>query len=162
MISINTRLIDSEINGFCLPDITRAEAAELTPLLFKYNDLVHITIEKPIKPGTEEQNRTAHALMGALFDSGMHSSPALTLPEFKLWAKISFGPCYDWEYDGHAVRVPKSWRDFNKRERTDFISRLLDYIANVGAESDSKIQQIIVGLSEGDGDHDYTNNCGRG
>ena len=121
---------------------------ELSKLNYKYGGVVNVKISKPVSPGSEEQNRAAHSLMGALFDTGMHSSPALTPGEFKLWCKIQFGPCMDWQYEGHPVKVPKSWADYAKQERAEFITRLLDYIDRIGAMADRKIQEILAGMDE--------------
>lgn len=121
---------------------------ELTKLYVKYKGMVNVKVMRPLEKGTNEQNRAAHSLMNAVFDTGMHSSPALTQAEFKLWCKMSFGPVFDWEIDGVPVKVPsKSWADYTKEERCNFITRLLNYTDLIGAYgASSKVREIIDGM----------------
>jgi hypothetical protein len=125
---------------------------ELTTLYKKYKGTVSINIGRPIASKTDAQNKAVHALMNAVFDTGMHSSPALTQGAFKLWCKMQFGPCFDWEMDGVPCKIPsKSWADYTIEEATTFISRFLDFIDRIGAYAASKdVQRIIDGMHKGD------------
>jgi hypothetical protein len=122
---------------------------ELSALLKKYDDEVYMQISKPMSPGSEAQNRAAHALMAGYFATGLHSSPAKNIAEFKLYCKLQWGPTFYWEYQGQACRVPKSWASYSKQERQYFIDCLLADIHQSGAAAESeKIQEILKGLDD--------------
>ena len=146
MINQNCKLISVDILAHRF-SIEIADP-ELSKLNYKYGGEVHIQISKPEREKTIQQMKTIHALLNAIFDSGMSSSPAETPTQFKLWAKMEMGVCYDWEYEGKPVRVPESVARYSKQQLSDFISRILDYIDRIGAMADRKIQEIITGMDE--------------
>lgn len=123
-------------------------APELDALLIKHKNEVHIKISKPVTPGTEEQNRAAHALLTAFYVSGFASIPDnCTLAEFKVRKKLEYGPVYEFEYRGQTAKIPKSWAEYSKQERIDFIDSLLAEITQSGALAASeKLQEIIKGM----------------
>ena len=122
---------------------------ELTTLNNKYKGMVSVKISKPVEKGTEEQNRLMHGLMAAFFLTGMHSSPAKSIDEFKLWLKFQIGVCYDYEYQGKPCRVPKSWSLYNKTERMQFIDAVISLVIQSGAPTESeKITKILNGLEK--------------
>ena len=116
----------------------------------KYGGEANVKISRPVKPGTEDQNRAMHALLTAYYVTGMHSAPeGYTLEAFKIYMKLRFGPVYQIEIDGHDVRVPKSWSDYSREERRDFIDGMISEIYQSGALSASeKIREIIEGMSD--------------
>jgi len=123
---------------------------ELGVLAAKYGCEVNIKISRPVKPGTEEQNRAMHALLTAYYVTGLHSAPeGYTLDAFKIYMKLRYGPVYQIEIEGQNVRVPKSWSDYDKDERRNFIDGLISEINQSGAFSASdKIREIILGMSD--------------
>jgi hypothetical protein len=121
---------------------------EIKKLYEKYGGMVNVKIGAPSEPGTEEQNRAMHALLSAYYVTGMHSAPeGYTLAEFKIFMKLQYGPSSEIEYKGQAVKVPKSWAEYSKRERMDFIDALISEIHQSGAYAESeKIREIISGM----------------
>lgn len=121
----------------------------LTKIMLLYGK-VNIKITKPTSPGTEEQNRAMHALLMEYYKTGLHSAPeGTTLAEFKIFMKIEYGPCYECEYKGHQIKAPKSWADYSKDERRDFIDGLISEIHQSCAYSESdRIQEIIEGMEQ--------------
>jgi hypothetical protein len=101
----------------------------------------------PIESGTERQNKAAHSLMAAYFATGLHSSPAKNIAEYKLWTKCTWGPCYDWSIHDTPVRVPKSWVNFSKEERTYFLKCLVSDVRQSGAyDEDKNCREIVDGM----------------
>jgi hypothetical protein len=122
----------------------------LDTLFEKHGGNISVKIDKPVTPGSNEQNKLMHALMTEFFLTGMHSSPAKSIDEFKLWLKCQIGVCYDYEYQGKMVRVPKSWSLYSKIERMKFIDNLISMVIQSGAVAeDEKIQEILNGLDKG-------------
>jgi hypothetical protein len=123
---------------------------ELENYIVKYRGVVNVKVGKPETPGTEQQNKTAHALLTAFYVSGMASIPDnCTMAEFKIRKKIEFGPCYEFEHRGQFVRIPKSWADYSKEERRVFIDSLISEITQSGALTESpKLQEIMKGMED--------------
>jgi hypothetical protein len=124
---------------------------EITALCDKYNGLVNVKISKPVERGTEQQNRAAHALMSAYYTTGLHSAPGgYTLAEFKIYMKLQYGPVYEIDTPAGECRVPKSWSDYSKDERREFIDGIISEIHQSGAYAESaKIREIVEGMNEG-------------
>ena len=121
--------------------------SEIDKLDYKYKSMVNVKISRPTNPGTELQNRLMHGLMTAFFLTGMHSSPAKSIDEFKLWLKFTIGVCHDYEYQGKPCRVPQSWSLYSKDERRQFIDALISMVIQSGAATESeKVQEILKGL----------------
>lgn len=153
MIDRNIELITEDILHHAY--LIRVVDAELTKLVYKYGTTVHLKISRPIVPGTEQQNRAAHALLTAYYLTGMHSAPEGSTPEFfKIWMKMKYGPCYAMDIDGNNIRVPKLWADYSKEERATFITGIISEIEQVGAyAADTKCREIIDGMREMQNDH---------
>lgn len=121
---------------------------KLESLIKKYGNFLSVKITKKINKGTEEQNKAFHSLMTAYYHTGMHSFEG-TLEAFKVYLKILHGTCYDMTLkDGRQVRVPKSWSDYTKLERTEMIENVISEINQSGAVTDKKIQEILTGMNE--------------
>lgn len=122
------------------------EDPSLQALAEKHAGQVHVRVSKPVTPGTEEQNRAMHSLLKEYYVSGFHSAPeGCTLEAFKLYIKIQYGPCLEMDYQGRPVRVPKSWSDYTKQERSDLIDGLVAEIHQTGAfAACPKLQEIIA------------------
>lgn len=120
----------------------------LQALAEKHAGQVHVRVSKPVTPGTEEQNRAMHSLLKEYYVSGFHSAPeGCTLEAFKLYIKIQYGPCHEMDYQGRPVRVPKSWADYTKQERSDLLNGLISEIHQTGAfAACPKLQEIIAGM----------------
>jgi hypothetical protein len=145
MINRNLTLHKNE-SGYWLR-MSRLDEYELAKLVRKHDGLVNVKISRPVSPGTDEQNRAAHALMQEYFLTGMFSYPAKSLAELKIYLKIAYGSVYDMIYKGEEIKVPKSWRDFSKQERHNFINGLLAEIHASGAYAESEeIRNIIAGM----------------
>jgi hypothetical protein len=123
---------------------------EFDKYIVKYSGVVNVKIGKPEKPGTEQQNKAAHALLTAFYVSGMASIPDnCTLALFKIRKKLEFGPCYEFEHKGQVICVPKSWADYSKNERCVFIDALMSEITQSGALAEStKLQKIFQGMED--------------
>ncbi|MCP4988382.1 MAG: hypothetical protein GY928_20720 [Colwellia sp.] len=144
MIECNVEIKQINLNVF---DI-RIISSELQELFKKHNGIVHIKISKPMSKGTNKQNKTMHLLLREYYETGMHSAPeGYTLSDFKLFMKLEYGPVSYIYHKGKTVEVLKSWSDYNKQERSDFISGLLSEIHQSGAYNESeKIREIIDGM----------------
>lgn len=144
MINQNVPLtpIDRVANRYT---ITLADP-ELTKLAYKYGS-VNVKISRPEEPGTQQQNKAMHALMTAFFFTGMHSSSAKDPEEFKAWLKFTIGVCHDYEFNGERCKVAKSWAQYSKHERKQFIDALLSMVHQSGAYSeDERCREIIDGM----------------
>ena len=146
MISQNVTLHHISSDAFAI----FIDDPELGVLASKYGCEVNVKISRPVKPGTEEQNRAMHALLTAYYVTGMHSAPeGYTLDAFKVYMKLRYGPVYQIEIDGQNVRVPKSWSDYSKDERREFIDGLISEINQSDAFAASeKIREIIEGMTD--------------
>jgi hypothetical protein len=144
MINRNVELTQINIGVF---DI-RILSAELNDLYKRYGGMVNVKISKPEAKGTEEQNRAMHSLLTEYYKSGYHSAPeGYTLAQFKIWMKLQYGPVYDMYIDGKDIKVPKSWSDYSKQERSDFIDGLVSEVKQSGAYNDFvKIREILDGM----------------
>jgi hypothetical protein len=141
--NIKMSLIDDEY-------IIEIESHELDEIYKKYGGIVNLKITKPISPGTDLQNNACHALMQEFWLSKCHSAPAEidTFDKFKFWLKESFGVCYDWT-DTKSHHVPISWSDYNKQQRSEFISTLIVQIEDSGAmDVRPKIQDILKTMED--------------
>jgi hypothetical protein len=127
----------------------KLSSPELEELYLKFQGLVSVKIGKPDKPGTNEQNRAMHSLLSAYYTTGMHSAPeGYTLSQFKVFMKLQYGPVYEMEHKGQLIKIPKSWSDYSKQERVEFIDGLISEINQSGAYAESeKIREIIEGMS---------------
>jgi hypothetical protein len=123
---------------------------DLDVLFEKHGGQVNVKIGRPETPGTEQQNRAAHALLTAFYVSGFASIPEnCTLAEFKVRKKLEYGPVWEFEYNGQRARVPKSWADYSKQERAAFLDGLIAEIYQSGAFTASeKLREIINGMVE--------------
>ena len=123
---------------------------ELDKIYAKHHGYFTIRISAPIESGTERQNKAAHSLLAAYFASGLHSSSARNVEEFKLWSKWNWGPCYIWDMpDGKQQRIPISWAQYSKQERCDFLDCLVSDCKQSGAyDEDKKVREIIDGMQE--------------
>lgn len=130
MFSKNVKLdSDNGLYSFLIKD------EEIDRLYAKYGGNVNVTIKAPVSRGTEEQNRAMHSLLTEFWNTGMHSAPdGTSLEVFKIYCKILYGIVYTVVVDGKEKTVPKSWSDYTKLERTDFIEKLLHDIRDSGAE----------------------------
>jgi hypothetical protein len=124
--------------------------AEIDKLFQKHAGNVNVTIKSPVSKGTEEQNRAMHSLLTEFWKTGMHSAPDGTpLEVFKIYCKILYGVVYTIMVDGKEKTIPKSWGDYTKLERTDFIEKLLHDIHESGAFTESeKIREIVKGMED--------------
>jgi hypothetical protein len=115
----------------------------------KYDRFVNVRIDRPAELGTEEQNRAMHALLTAYYLTGLHSAPdGTTLDVFKIYMKMLYGPCYAMDFNNKRVIIPKSWADYSKHERSEFVDALISEINQSGAYAESpKIREIIDGFS---------------
>lgn len=122
----------------------------LDDLFTRFGGQVNVKVGKPEAPGTEQQNRAMHALLQEYYITGMHSAPeGCTFADFKIFMKLEHGPSWQLDYKGQQVRVPKSWADYTKQERADFITALISEIHQSGAYAESaKIREIISGMEE--------------
>lgn len=147
MFNRNVTMLKS-VFGYVIRVEEREADNELDDLFEKHGGLVNVKITKPSSPGTEEQNRAAHALLTAFYISGYASIPEnCTLAEFKIRKKLEFGPVYEFEHKGQMVQVPKSWSEYSKQERCDFIDGLIAEITQSGALAASpKLQEILAGM----------------
>jgi hypothetical protein len=146
MISQNVRMFQTSQKDFAF----YLSDPELADLMDKHSGMVNVKVSKPVTPGTEEQNRAAHALLTAFYVSGFASIPEnCTLAEFKVRKKLEYGPVYEFEHNGQTVRVPKSWADYSKQERTDFLEGLIAEVTQSGALAASdKLQEILKGMED--------------
>jgi hypothetical protein len=144
MITRNVELVKINQSVF---DI-RIISTELEDLYKKHDGWCNVKISRPESKGTEEQNRAMHSLLTEYYKTGFSSSPeGCTLAEFKVFMKLQFGPVYDFHVDCKNIKVPKSWADYSKQERHDFIDGLISEIHQSGAYNHSdKIRQIIEGM----------------
>lgn len=147
MITTNTNLIPTGKPGCYVLIVTDAE---LDAMAKKHNGMVGLQIGKPAESKTIKQNNLLHSLIDAWFFTGMHSAPeSVKSPAaFKLWLKIQIGVCYECEYNGEMVRVPKSVADYTKDELRCFIDKIISWILQSGAGEDQEIQKILQGLED--------------
>lgn len=148
MINYNLPLVkDGACYAIVLP---RSDNQEIADYERKWKGIVNVKISKPISQGTYEQNAAMHALLQAYYATGMHSAPEpfnKNIGLFKLWIKMSHGPCYTMDMDGKQVSIPKSWSNYTKIERVQLIEGLLIEIYSSGAYSESeKLRKIIKGM----------------
>ena len=125
---------------------------------------VTITIELPKQPGSDEQNRTFHALLNAFWLTGCASFQ--TFETMRDEYKLRAGGPKEWKvltetaivtakdidgYEGYrSVPIPKSWTEFTKRERSEAIELVLADIMSSGASS-KKLDEIIQGMEADNG-----------
>lgn len=99
-----------------------------------------VQIDKPVIPGTQEQNRFMHSLLNEYFKTGMHSLPEVfrSCPDgLKAWYKERFLS---------SNKAPSSWSRYNKGQRMAFIDMILSDIKQSEALQESrKLQEIIQG-----------------
>jgi hypothetical protein len=127
--------------------IIRIIDPELTKLAFKYNGIVNIKISRPEEPSTDRQNRAMHSLLAAYYVTGLHSMPNGTLEDFKNYMKCQYGVTYEIEVKGQKYIVLKSWADYSKRQRREFIDGLISEVHQSGAYAESeKIREILAGM----------------
>lgn len=116
----------------------------------KNKGLVNVELKKPMSAGTNEQNRAMHALLMAYYMTGKHSAPdGMTFEEFRVYMKLIAGPCFQMVIRGKETTIPKSWSDYSKAERCDFIDYLISEIHQSGAFNESeKLREIIKGMED--------------
>lgn len=143
MFEQNIELKQININVF---DI-RVVSSELQTLFKQYGGLVHVKVTKPQNKGTEAQNKAMHKLLQLYYKTNMHSCPIepCNPDAFKYWMKRTHGPIpYFWVLDGEKETTLKSWANYTKKERHDFIDGLISEIHQSGAYNESKeIREII-------------------
>lgn len=145
MIDQNIELNQVNVNVFDIRLIGR----EIQELFKRYGGVVHIKVTKPQNKGTDAQNKAMHSLLKEYYKTGMHSCPTpCTRDKFKYYMKRMHGPIpFFFEIAGNKEVVLKSWADYNKQERSDFIDGLISEIHQSGAYVESeKIQEIIAGM----------------
>lgn len=111
--------------------------------------IVHVTIEKAVKPGSDEQNRAMHSLLQELWMFLMKNSnnPIMDFTVFKEYMKLQFNFVYYFEKDGKTVAVPMRWSRMNKLQRSEFMEKLISYINELdGCNQFGKIQEILKGM----------------
>lgn len=145
MFSQNVKLIKLD-SGYSV----HVGGADIDKLYEKFEGKVHCEIKKPMVAGTEEQNRFMHSLLLEYYKTGMSSAPdGMKFDEFKIYMKLIAGPCYNMVIRGKETTIPKSWADYSKLERSEFIEYLLSEIHQSGAYTESeKIREIIKGAEE--------------
>ena len=133
----------------------------------KHGGYVTISIELPKKPGSEEQNRAWHALIGEYWKSGCSSYDCYEDMRDSLKLRIAGAKEYIWlDEDGmqhtttrvddipqgsYYVAIPKSWTDFTKGDRKEMIDMTIDEMIASGVNS-RKFDEIIQGM-EGESCH---------
>jgi|WetSurMetagenome_2_1015567.scaffolds.fasta_scaffold20835_9 hypothetical protein len=154
MIQQNSKISLTEVNdnaptqGYYL-HIFFGKNDEVAKLYKKYGGLCSVQIGKPEKPGTEKQNRLTHKLIEVWFFTGMHSSDAKNPADFKLYLKREIGVCRVVDYKGEKMLWLKSWADYNRSERIEFIDRLIKLIELSGAAAECKdIHEILTELDK--------------
>jgi len=101
-----------------------------------------VQLDKPVIPGTGEQNRFMHSLMSAFFETGMHSLPE-HFPQSMEGLKHYYKGLFAMR---NGRKTIKSWAVFTKHERMEFINMVISDIHQSGAYTESaKIQEIIQG-----------------
>jgi hypothetical protein len=147
MINLNVPVITEDIRLHQY--LIRIVDPEMTKLCFKTGNLVNIKISKPETPGTDRQNKAAHALLTAYYITGLHSMPEGTPEDFKNYMKCQYGVKYEVEIKGQKYTVLKSWADYSREERMTFIDGLISEIHQSGAYAESeKIREIINGFKQ--------------
>lgn len=142
MIELNVVLTQINTNLF---DI-RILASELQRFYDTNGSLCHIKLTKPQNKGTEAQNKTIHALMTALFLSGMHSYNAKSGADFKDMLKADFGVFKVIDHKGETFKILKSWSQYSKEERSRFIDAVVSLCHQCGAYiDDDRVREIIDG-----------------
>ena len=123
-----------------------------------------VTLSLPSKPGTDEQNRTFHSLIGEYWRSGcgsylsyehMRDSIKLKVAGAKEYIYFSkFGQITVKSLDcipkeSLYVQIPKSWVDFGKKQRITAIDDTIKEMIEAGVNS-KKFDEIIGGMYESD------------
>lgn len=120
-----------------------------------------VTVEPVKKPGSEEQNRTWHALIREFWRSGCSSYDNFYDMRDRLKLRIAGAKEYIW-MDKHFVQhtakqlddippcdfvggVPKSWTDFSKGERRQMIDDTITEMFEAGVNS-KKFDEILEGM----------------
>jgi len=102
------------------------------------------------EPGTDPQNRGAHALMQECWSTGILSSPedVVNFGQFRTWCKKVYGPPITTQIiGGEEYHIVKSWAFYTKKQRQSFIDLLLADIYQTGDLS-KKMQEIIRGMND--------------
>jgi len=144
LISRNAKLTQINQSVF---DI-RVIATELNEFYNKYGEDCHVKISRKESKGTDKQNRAMHSLLTEYYKSNYHSAPdGYTLEKFKAFMKCSYGPGYiNIYHNGKEVTILKSWSDYTKSERANFIDGLISELKQSGASEISKIAEILNGM----------------
>ena len=105
-----------------------------------------VQIDKPVMPGTAEQNRFMHSLLNEYFKTGMHSLPEMYFRQspdgMKAWYKERFLL---------TNKAPSSWAKYNKIQRMSFINMVLsDIMQSEALQESKKLQEIIQGAENND------------
>lgn len=129
-------------------ETTVDEAKMLCAKLEKYGCMLMLKVDKPVSPGTEAQNKAMHKLLTEYYKTGMHSAPkGTTLAMFKIIMKAFYGPDPVIEIGLKSIKPLKSWSDYTKHERMEFIDGLISEIKQSGAYDESiEIQKVIDGM----------------
>jgi len=122
---------------------------------------ITLTAELPKKHGTDEQNRTLHALVGEYWRSGCSSDASFD--DIKTRIKLeSAGALYyiyltdkqhvtptleDIPKGARYVEIPKSWIDFTREERTLAIELLINEMIESGVNT-KKFDEIMGGIEK--------------
>ena len=127
----------------------------------KYNGFGTVEISLPNEPGTDEQNAVFHALIGEYWRFGasylnyrhMRDSIKLRVSRPKEYIYISgseqitVGSLKDIPKNSVYVKVPKSWTDFNKRERITAINDTIKEMLEAGVNT-VKFNEIMEGMKK--------------
>jgi len=144
-----------------VPNVNRYGAEVIEHANAEHGGFFTVELKPVQKPGSEEQNRTFHALLNAFFATGCASYDSFqTMRDaFKIRAAgvgeykvITYRGVITVEsidgYDGYpTVEIPKSWTQFTKAQRSEAIQMVLDEIMASGASS-KKLDEIIAGMQE--------------
>ncbi len=124
---------------------------------------VTVTIENVKAPGSNEQNKAWHSLIGEYWASGCSSYHSYE--DMRDLLKLKICGAKEWVYlvDGrqHTVKdyesipngcqkvgIPKSWSDFTKQERRDMIDFTIAEMIQAGVNT-KKFDEIMKGLENG-------------
>lgn len=133
----------------------------------KNGGYITVSFSLPRRKGTDEQNRAFHALLGEYYISNLHSFKCYE--DMRDYFKILAGGAKEYLYldieNGVMIqhtckrlddipsgcvwaKIPKSWTEFSREERTLAIQLVITEGFNAGMNSD-KWFEIIGGLEDG-------------
>ena len=130
--------------------------------LEKSGGFATVTLSLPGQPGTDEQNRTFHSLIGEFWRSGcgsyfsyMHMRDSIKLkvagPKEYIYlskfGQITVKSMDEIPKESVYVSVPKSWVDFGKKQRITAIDDTIKEMIEAGVNS-KKFDEIIGGMND--------------